>query len=208
MSSSDSVPPDSSTRDLAGRAFLTILPIVRGIACNHFRDVCCPARRDDLVAEVIGLAFTWCRRLVACGRDPTAFPVALARLAVRAAACGRRVAGQERVNDVLSAACRRRHGFKVEPLPAGSPDVAPEIADALTGHTKAPVPAQVQFRVDFGDWLGGLSEARRRITCRLAAGHRTQDVAAEFSLTPARISQMRTELRDNYLSFLTGRPRR
>jgi hypothetical protein len=187
---------------------LTILPVVRGIARKYFRDIRCPARRDDLVAEAVGLAFAWCRRLVIRGRDPVAFPVALARLASRAAGCGRRVAGQDRINDVLSAACRRRHGFTVVAMPAGSPEVAPEIAEALAGHTKAPVPAQVQFRVDFGDWLARLPEVRRRIASRLAAGHRTQDVAAEFAVTPARISQLRTELRNDYLSFLTGPPRR
>lgn len=208
MPSFVSIPPESATADRVEQAFLTILPVVRGIACGSFRHVRCPARRDDLVADAIALAFAWCRRLVASGRDPTAFPVALARLAVRAAACGRRVAGQERINDVLSAACRRRHGFAVLALTAGSPPVAPEIADALAGHTKAPVPAQVAFRVDFGDWLAHLPDVRRRIASRLAAGHRTQDVAAEFAVTPARISQMRSELRHDYLCFLTSPPGR
>jgi hypothetical protein len=208
MSPSVYIPPDPSPAEPAGRVFLTILPVVRGAAGAYFRDVRCPARRDDLAAEAVALAFAWCHRLVAAGRDPTAFPGALARLAVRAAACGRRAAGQERVNDVLSAACRRRHGFAVVPLPAGSPPVASEIADALAGHTKAPVPAQVQFRVDFGDWLAHLPALKRRMASRLAAGHRTRDVAAEFAVTPARISQMRSELRNDYLSFLTGPPGR
>ena len=208
MSSSVLPAPESLAADRVGQAFIAIWPVVRGVARGYFRDVRCPARRDDLVAEAVALAFAWCRRLVTSGRDPTAFPGALARLAVRAAACGRRAAGQERVTDVLSAACRRRLGFAVVPLPAGSPPVAPEIADALAGHTKAPVPAQVQFRVDFGDWLAGLPALKRRIASRLAAGHRTRDVAAEFAVTPARISQMRTELRSDYLRFLTGQPGR
>src|SRR4051794_35294741 len=105
MSSSVSIPPEASPAEPVGHAFLTILPIIRVVACRNFRDVRCPARRDDLVAEVVALSFAWCRRLVASGRDPTTFPVALARLAVRAAACGRRLAGQERITDVLSAAC-------------------------------------------------------------------------------------------------------
>ena len=65
MPSSVSAPPDVSPADPAQRAFLTILPVLRGIAGAYFRDVRCPARRDDLVAEAVALAFTWCRRLVA-----------------------------------------------------------------------------------------------------------------------------------------------
>jgi hypothetical protein len=208
MTSSTIVTLDSSVADRVERVFLTVFPVVRAVACKHFGGLNCPARRDDLISESIALAFAWCRRLVIRGRDPTAFPAALARLAVRAAACGRRLAGQERVNDVPSAACRRRHGFAVVALPAGEPAVAPEIADALAGHTKAPVAKQVAFKIDFGDWLARLPEVRRRIASRLAAGHRTQDVAAEFAVTAARISQVRSELRNDYLSFLTARPNR
>jgi hypothetical protein len=117
------------------------------------------------------------------------------------------VAGQERIKDVMSAACRRRRGFVVMPLTV-PPSIASEIADALAGHAKAPVPVQVAFRVDFGDWLAQLPEVRRQIASRLAAGHRTQDVAAEFAVTPARISQLRTELRNDYLSFVACPPNR
>jgi hypothetical protein len=204
MPSSAFVSLDSLPADRVERMFLTILPIVRAVARKHFGSIICPARRDDLVSEATALAFAWCRRLVIRGRDPTAFPATLARLAVRAAACGRRLVGEEPVGDALSAACRRRHGFAVLALPAGCPAVAPEIAEALARHAKAPVPDQVAFRVDFGDWLARLPGVKRRIVSRLAAGHRTQDVAAEFAVTPARISQMRSELRHNYLSFLNG----
>jgi hypothetical protein len=208
MSPHDPVALPPAPADPARRAFLGLMPVVHGAARAYFRDVRCPARRDDLVAEAVALSWAWCVRLTARGKDPAAFPVTLARLAARAAACGRRVAGQEGVNDVLSAACRRRHGFAVVALPAGSPPAGSELADALAGHTKAPVPAQVQFHLDFPAWLAHLPARKRRVAGRLAAGHRTQDVAAEVGVTPARVAQMRTELRKDYLSFLTGPPAR
>jgi hypothetical protein len=206
MSQSDSVPSHPPPVDAARRAFLILLPVIRGIACSRFRTVRCPAQREELVAEAVGLGWQWCLRLVARGKDPAAFPVTLARLAARAAACGRRLTGEDRVRDVMSRACRRRHGFALVSVPAGSPAAGTELADALAGHAKAPVPAQVQFRLDFPAWLARLPALKRRVAGRLAVGHRTRDVAAEVGVTPARISQLRGELRHDYLNFLTRPP--
>jgi hypothetical protein len=184
--------------------FLTLLPAVRSAARTRFRYVSCPDRRDDLVLEAVALAWAWHARLVARGRDPAAFAATFARLAARAVAGGRRLAGQEPARDVLSRACRRRHGFAVEPLPVVAPSGSSPLAEALSDNTRSPVPVQAQFRVDFPTWLDRLAARDRRIVVRLAVGHRTSEVAAAVGLSAARVSQLRGEFRRSYLSFLAG----
>ena len=193
-----------SDRGRLQAAFLALLPLVRGIARASFRDVRCPSRREDAVCEVVALAWGWYARLAARSKDPAAFPVAFARLAAKAVACGRRLAGQDRANDVMSPTCRRRQGFALVGLPAGSPATGTKIADALTDNTRSPVPFQAQFRVDFPAWRARLGKRTRFIADHLALGQRTGDVARVVGLTPARISQLRGKLRRGYLQFLTG----
>jgi hypothetical protein len=196
---------DSSTgADPLHRGFVSLLPVVQGVARAYFRDVRCPDRRADAVAEAAALAWSWYVRLTARGKDPAAFAGTLARLATRAAACGRRLAGQDRAGDVLAPTCRRRWGFAIVALPPGTPDPRSEIADALADNTRSPVPAQVQFRVDFPVWRDGLSAIKRSIADQLALGHRTGEVAGRVGVTPARVAQVRGELRRDYLKFLTG----
>lgn len=190
-------------------AFLALVPLIRGVALGYFRFVRCPGRKDDLVSETVALAWAWHRRLLARGRDPSRFATTFARLAVRAVGCGRRVCGQEPARDVLSHTCQVTRSVRVVPVTPASVAGTPEIRDALADNTRSPVPDQVQFRTDFPAWLGGLPPAKRRIAVTLALGHRTQDVARTFGVTPARISQLRRELRQGYLAFLTaGPPRR
>jgi hypothetical protein len=185
--------------------FLALLPVLTQAARIRFRGLRCSDHKDDVICETLALAWAWHCRLTARRQNPATFAVTFARLAARAVDAARRLAGQERARDVLSRACQRRgHGFRVMSLSA----LESTLADALADNTRSPVPLQVQFRTDFTVWSGRLASRQRLILERLALGHGTTEVAATFGVSPARISQMRGELRRSYLNFLKDSPAR
>src|SRR4051812_10304292 len=92
-------------------AFLTILPRIELHGSISFRYVRCQDRRQNLIAEMVALAWAWFVRLAEKGKDGTQFPTALATFAARAVRSGRRLCGQERAKDVLSPFAQQRHGF-------------------------------------------------------------------------------------------------
>jgi hypothetical protein len=61
------------------------------------------------------------------------------------------------------------------------------------------------FLIDFKDWLGRLSERRRLSAELLSQGYRTTEVAHQLGVTPAAISQARTELATNWAAFQQDR---
>src|SRR5262249_60029868 len=66
------------------------------------------------------------------------------------------------------------------------------------GNTRTPVPAQVAFRLDFPRWRSGFGPRARAVLDALAAGGRTNEVARELGLSPARVSQMRREFEQGW----------
>src|SRR5688572_22872606 len=91
------------------QTFEQVLPRIERHARVHFRTVRCPHRREDLVAEALALSWKWWVRLKRRGKTPEDFVSALATFAARAAWSGRRLCGQERAQDVLSARAQRLH---------------------------------------------------------------------------------------------------
>src|SRR5438067_803098 len=83
-------------------AYEAALPRIQLHAEIRFRNVRCQCQREELIAEAIGLSWTWWRRLWEKGKDPRRFVSAIAGYAVKAARSGRRVCGHERRKDVLS----------------------------------------------------------------------------------------------------------
>jgi hypothetical protein len=79
-----------------------------------FRHLRCTSDRADAIAEVVALVWTWYRRLLEQGKDPTAFVVTLAKFACRHVKAGRRLCGNESSEDALSRISQRRHGFRSE----------------------------------------------------------------------------------------------
>src|SRR5581483_4714341 len=75
--------------------FLLILPGIERHGRVYFRHLSPGPRRDDAIAEVVGIAWKWYRRLVQRGKDPHRFTSTLASYAARAVKSGRRVCGQE-----------------------------------------------------------------------------------------------------------------
>jgi hypothetical protein len=183
-------------------AFLAlVLPKVLSHGQVWSRHIKCPHRRDDFIAEMVGLSWKWFVRLVERGKDPTEFPTALAGFAARAVRAGRRVAGQERARDVLSPLAQARHGFVVENLPDRETLSSNPLTLALQDNRRTPVADAVAFRHDFPLWLSTLGDRNRRIVEDMILGERTLDLADRHGISPARVSQLRREFRRGWKIF-------
>jgi len=194
--------------------FLAILPRIERHGRIYFRHVKCPHKQGELLAEMLGLCWKWFVALVRRGKNVLDFVSALARYAARAVRSGRRVCGHEKARDALSPVARRRHGFRVESLPASTRNsheqfyatpLGQELQDAfeerLRDNTLTPVPEQVAFRIDFPAWLQTLTGRERRIIRAMARNERTTDLSRQFQVSPGRISQLRREFHDDWLRF-------
>ena len=211
-SPSGACPPPAGAEQLQA-AFLLILPRIQTHARVWSRHLACPALREDFVSEAVALAWRSFLRLAERGKDATQFPSALATGVVRAVRSGRRLCGQERSRDVMSAAAQRRHGFRVEELLP--PSVAYErlkseplgqrlhdaFEERLRDNTQTPVLDQVVFRIDFRDWLGTLTARNRQVVDDLMAGEGTGEVARKVGLSPGRVSQLRRQFQDEWAVF-------
>jgi hypothetical protein len=194
--------------------FLLILPRVEAHAQIHFRHVKCPGRRADALAEVIALSWKWYVRVISQGKDATEFVSTLADHAVRHVRSGRRLCGQERAKDVLSALAQQRHNFKVEMLtpttrrshesiysdPHGQ-DHLDAFEQRLRDNTQSPVADQAAFRVDYPAWVAQLEPRNREIVRDMALDLRTGELAARHRISAARISQLRREFHLDWRLF-------
>jgi hypothetical protein len=181
-------------------AFLSILPRIQlhgHVSFRHRK----PERREEAVAEMIGLAWKWFVRLAEKGKDATEFPMVLARYAALAVHNGRRLCGQEKAKDVLSPRAQQLLGFTVSSLPDGSSLSSTAFAEALLDNTQTPPPEQVAFRLDFPAWRRTRSDRDRRVIDDLMLGERTLDVAAKHGLTAGRVSQLRRHFCEDWERF-------
>src|SRR5262245_60443610 len=195
--------------------FLThVLPRVEQHGRVYFRHVKCRDRKEELLAEMRGLAWKWYVGLVRRGKDVLAFVSALANYAARAVNSGRRVCGHERKKDVLSPVARRLHGFAIEALPQATSTshehlyASPhgqERLDAfeerLRDNTQTPPDEQAAFRIDFPAWRLTHSERDRRLIDTLMVGGRTKEVSRLFGLSQGRISQKRRSFLEDWARF-------
>src|SRR5262245_34264585 len=195
--------------------FLThVLPRVEAHGRVYFRHVRCPHRKEELLAEMRGLAWKWFITLVRRGKNVLAFVSALANYAARAARSGRRLCGHERAKDVLSPVAQRLHGFAIEALPQATSTsheslyASPhgqERLDAfeerLRDNTRTPPDEQAAFRIDFPVWRLTHSERDRRLIDALMLGGRTKEVSRLFGLSQGRISQKRRQFLQDWRRF-------
>jgi hypothetical protein len=182
--------------------FLThVLPRVERHGRVYFRHVKCPDRKEELLAEMRGLAWKWYVCLVRRGKDVLAFVSALVAYAARAVNSGRRVCGHERKKDVLSPVAQRLHGFAVGKLPDFSTLDGSPLEEALIDNTVSPVPEQVAFRLDFPAWRLTHSDRDRRLIDALMLGGRTKEVSRLFGLSQGRISQKRRQFLQDWTRF-------
>jgi hypothetical protein len=174
--------------------FLSFLPRIEAHARVGFRDIRCPDIRADRIAETIALAWKWFLRLEERGQDATKFVSAIATYAVKAVRSGRRVAGMARSKDVMNPITQRRYGFAVEKLPESSTSTGNSLTEALVDNTVTPPPDAAAFRVDFPRWLKTLPDRDQRLARELMVGERPLGAARRFKMSPARVSQVRREL--------------
>jgi DNA-binding NarL/FixJ family response regulator len=196
----------SPNDELLHAGFVAILPRIERHARISFRDIRCPNKKEDLVAETIALSWAWYARLVRKGKDVAKFVSALARFAARAVRSGRKVAGKEKAKDALSQAAQRRHGFTVEPLPASTRTSFEKLYSAVHGqqetdtyeerlrdNTVTPPPEAAAFRIDFPQFLQALSERNRELAQFLSLGHSAKEAARRFKVSQGRVTQLRQE---------------
>jgi hypothetical protein len=195
------VPSHSSNDDLHQLFLAVVLPRLKTHAAVCLRDVRCPHRRDELRSELFALGWAWYVRPVDQGKRPEQFPTAIATFAGRAVKAGRRLCGQDKVNDVLSPLAQRRRGFAVSSLPQFSSLDGNAFDEALHDNTRTPPDEQAAFRCDFPDWVRTRWHRDRRLIDDLMLGERPADLAAKFGLSPGRLSQLRREFFDDWSRF-------
>ena len=145
---------------------------------------------DDCIAETVAICWAWFVRLDARGKDPMQFVSAIVTFAARQVRGGRKVCGGKLAGEVTAKLCQQTNRFAVG-----------ELSEALVDNTQTPVPDQVAFRIDFPAWHSSHNRRDRRIIRELANGERTCVVASKFGLSNARISQLRSELRQSWELF-------
>ena len=194
--------------------FLMLVPRLEIHARIYFRDLKCQSKKDDAIADTIALAWKWYLSLAERGKDPSQFVTAFVSLAARSVKSGRRICGQEKAKDVMSAMAQQRHGFVVHSLPITtcaaleslySMPQGQEKQDAfeerLKDNTQTPVPDQAAFRCDFPVWRLSRTDRDRRVIDDLGMGERTLDVSKKYGIIPGRISQLRRDFMDDWERF-------
>lgn len=191
-----SVEIEGDARRRGATTFEELLPAIRRQTRHASRRV--PThQRDELMAEVVANCFCAYRRLVARGRSHLAYASPLVRYALRQIRAGRRVGGALNGQDVTSPYAQHRHGIAVAPF-----DAADARWREQTLLSKVADPAEIAaFRLDFAAWLASLSPRLRRMATTLASGETTSDAARQFGISPARVSQIRGELRRTWYAF-------
>jgi hypothetical protein len=181
--------------------FITLLPVIERVAHFRFRHLERHHDHEDAVAEVVALCWLWLRRLARKGKDARRFPTTLATLASRSVRAGRRLCGQQSGKDALSETAHQRRGFRAKQLRERGLSEDASWQEALADNAQTPPPEAAAFRIDFAAWLVRLAERHWRIVNAMANGERTQDLARQFGLSSARISQLRREFHNDWQEF-------
>ena len=176
-----------------------MLPAIIRNAQFAFRSVP-PEPREEAVAEVVAICWTAFSRLAERNKQHVASPTALARFAVAQYRDGRRATGRQSPRDVMSTTAQQRKRFGIERL---------ERFDGDECHWKEVIiedrragPAEIAAcRLDFAAWLQLLPRRLRKIALTLATGETTSAAAKKFGVTPARVSQLRLWLKENWEAF-------
>jgi hypothetical protein len=188
-----------SARHNALPTYEDLLPAIEQQAAAAFRTLP-PAECEELIAEVVANAFCAYQRLVERGMANIAYATPLARYAIRQIRSGRRVGSKLNVRDTSSRYCQRANGFRVERL-----DVRDEIQGGwkeVVVEDKTAGPAEIAAtRIDFAAWLKSLKPRTRRIAKTLAIGEPTASVSRKFGISQGRVSQLRRELQQAWLTF-------
>ena len=176
--------------------FLELLPQIRSQASRAFRRLGSESR-EDLIEEVIANAFCAYVSLVRRGRENNAYATSLANFAIRQAIAGRRVGSSSRNHDVTSPFARSARGILVERLD----DEQSAWRAALVEDRRASPADTAAARIDVAAWFRAMPESHRQIASALAMGETTSEVARQFGLSAARVSQIRGLLKASWETF-------
>jgi hypothetical protein len=183
--------------------FLAMLPRIRRQAAFYLRHVS-KKDRAEAVQEVVASAFVNYVGLIERGKAELAYAGPLARYGACQYLAGRRVGSRMNGHDVTSAYCQRRKKIMVEQLDRF--DNPTDEWQEIVVEDKHSGPAEVAtLRIDFGAWLESLPVRTRHVAETLATGEATSHVARMFGCSASRVSQLRRELYDAWLTF-TGEP--
>jgi DNA-directed RNA polymerase sigma subunit (sigma70/sigma32) len=179
--------------------FLTLLPAIRKQVRYAFRRLPC-LERSEAIQDAIANALVAYRRLAQLGRESLAFATPLARFAIKQVRTGRKVGGRLNVRDVMSLYCQRRKGVKVQPFVELDPRTG-RWQDLLVEDRHSSPADIAALKLEFQAWLCSLTPKKRAITQSLAGGESAGQVAKLFSVSAARVSQIRRELRTLWEQF-------
>ena len=182
--------------------FEALMPKIKEAAGFSFRGLN-PTDRDEAVADVLAAVWSSWHGLIKRGKNPLEIgPYGILTNAIKYVRHGRRVgnpgSGRGRM-DLWQRKTQRLGGFKLVSLTAAQRNGTIR-AWVATNHRSTPA-EHAAFLIDFENWLGRLSEKRRRSAELLAQGFGTLEVAQQVGLSPAAISQARTELARNWRAF-------
>jgi hypothetical protein len=169
--------------------------------------------RMEAVAEASACAWKAWRGLIDRGKDPRVVGIhGIAGFALRHTFKGRRIGNPNcgrGAMDVLNPRAQRATGVQV--IAAADVEQARDSKESgwreRIASTNRFTPAdEAAFRIDFGSWLSGLPDRRRRTVELLAAGHGTKSVAEQLGVTPAAVSMTRPRLAASWCRFQGGMP--
>jgi hypothetical protein len=114
--------------------FLALLPRIHTHAHIIFRDIACPNRKADLIAELITLAWLWFVRLAKRGKAVEDFIVTYCRLLAKAVKSGRKLVGMVKSTNVVNGHAQQRFGFNVQSLPMSTRAGHEDLYGAVNGQ--------------------------------------------------------------------------
>ena len=176
-----------------------MLPSITKIAKFAFRERD-PEAQEDLIEEVIVNAMVAYKRLYDKGRVDDAHPSVLTRYAVAQVCEGRKYGNKHSCREVLSPYAQKVKQFRVAHLDRF--DDEDDAWHQMVVEDRRAGPSEIAAtRIDFGQWLGTLSNQQKKVAAKLASGESTGAVAKMLGVSAGRISQLRRELLHRWSSF-------
>jgi hypothetical protein len=188
-----------STQSAVHAKFLEMLPCIRRQASMAFRGKS-PEAREELIAEVVANAYHGYCRLVELGKQDIAFATPLGQFAIRRVRSCRFLGGRQRPRDVMLAYDQTAGRTVVERLDHFDREESQWREIVVEDHRAGPAEIAA-CRIDFASWLRLLPVRRRKVALTLARGESTSEAAKKFGVTPARVSQLRLWLKENWEQF-------
>lgn len=200
-----STPPiDPIVLESLQRGFEEAIPTIEKKAKMYFRGMD-PDKREEMVADTLALGWKYYLRLHQTGKNPDDFISPLGTFTAKQVAIGRRLTGQLPAKDVSPENAVIRKRFFVSRLPdSDASREENELFIALTDNRRMSPADGAAFKIDYESWRERLGPTKRQIAEELAAGGTTNEVAASQGKSPARISQVRKELADDWNEFQGG----